>query len=371
MNQTTKSIITILGIATVAALIWYFKNLVIYIIVAAIIAMIGRPLVEKISSLKFKKFKFPRWAAAGITLVLICCIILSILLLLAPMIGEFSTLINSLSIDNLEENIREPLRRFNEYIINTFPNVDKGFKVEGMFLGYLKDIANIDTFSSFVTSLTNMVTSFAIAIFSIIFISFFLLMEKGLLTDTITAFFSDKYEEKIRSASLSITKYLSRYFIGISIESLGIALLNGLGLVFIAKMDTELAIVIAFTSGILNIIPYLGPLIGDILAVTMGLVFHLNGGTTMGLGIYLIIILGIFIITQFIDNYVFQPIIYSNSVKAHPLEIFIVILVAGEIGGVLGILAAVPLYTILRVILLEFLPDRKFVKRLIGDDLNQ
>jgi predicted PurR-regulated permease PerM len=78
------------------------------------------------------------------------------------------------------------------------------------------------------------------------------------------------------------------------------------------------------------------------------------------------IILGIFIITQLIDNYLFQPIIYSNSVKAHPLEIFLVILIAGQIGGVVGIIAAIPLYTIIRVILVEFYPEKKFVKRLIG-----
>jgi predicted PurR-regulated permease PerM len=191
-------------------------------------------------------------------------------------------------------------------------------------------------------------------------------MEKGMITNTISAFFSDSTEDKIKKTSISINKYLSRYFIGISIESLCIALLNSLGLIFIVKMDTELSIVIGFASGILNIIPYIGPLIGHILAVTMGLVYHLNGGPTLALPVYLSIILGIFIITQLIDNYLFQPIIYSNSVKAHPLEIFLVILIAGQIGGVVGIIAAIPLYTIIRVILVEFYPEKKFVKRLIG-----
>ena len=129
-------------------------------------------------------------------------------------------------------------------------------------------------------------------------------------------------------------------------------------------MDPQLAIVVGFASGILNIIPYLGPFIGDFLAVIMALLFHLNNSVEMPLLLFLIIVLAIFIVTQFIDNYVFQPLIYSNSVKAHPLEIFLIILIAGQIGGVFGILIAVPLYTVLRVIASEFLSQSKFVQKL-------
>ena len=367
MNTLTKYTLIAAGTFLAGFIAWYFKDIIIYLVVSAIIAMIGRPLVNFITGIKIKNFKFPRWAASVITLALLACVILSLMLLLAPMVGELTTLINSLNIENLGTNIREPLARLNEYIINTFPSVRDDFKIETLILSYIKGVASFDTFSNIVTSFTSIITDLSIAIFSVVFISFFLLMEKGLITDTISAFFSDKNEEKIKNTSVSINKYLSRYFIGISIESLCIALLNSMGLIFIVKMDTELAIVIGFASGILNIIPYIGPLIGHILAITMGLVYHLNGGATLPLPAYLSIILAIFIITQLIDNYLFQPIIYSNSVKAHPLEIFLVILIAGQIGGVIGILSAIPLYTIIRVILVEFYPDKKFVKRLIGE----
>ncbi len=366
MNTLSRYTLIAAGVALAGFLAWYFKDILIYLVVSAIIAMIGRPIVNKLTEIKIRNFRFPRWVASALTLIILCCIILSLFMLLAPMIGEFSTLINSLNTENLGENIREPLSHINEYITKTFPSVDKNFRIETLLLSYIKGFASIDTFSNIVSSFTSIITDFSIAIFSVIFISFFLLMEKGMITNTISAFFSDSTEDKIKRTSISINKYLSRYFIGISIESLCIALLNSLGLIFIVKMDTELSIVIGFASGILNIIPYIGPLIGHILAVTMGLVYHLNGGPTLALPVYLSIILGIFIITQLIDNYLFQPIIYSNSVKAHPLEIFLVILIAGQIGGVVGIIAAIPLYTIIRVILVEFYPDKKFVKRLIG-----
>ena len=95
-----------------------------------------------------------------------------------------------------------------------------------------------------------------------------------------------------------------------------------------------------------------------------GLIYHINNGVEMPLLLFLLIILAIFIVTQFIDNYVFQPLIYSNSVKAHPLEIFIVILLAGQISGIFGILIAVPAYTVLRVIASEFISGSKLVQRL-------
>ena len=66
-----------------------------------------------------------------------------------------------------------------------------------------------------------------------------------------------------------------------------------------------------------------------------------------------------------IDNFVLQPIIYSTSIKATPLEIFIVMLLAGNIGGILGMLAAIPAYTVIRVIAGRFFYDKKVVQRLM------
>ena len=67
---------------------------------------------------------------------------------------------------------------------------------------------------------------------------------------------------------------------------------------------------------------------------------------------------------QLIDNFVFQPLIFSNSVKAHPLEIFIVIFSAGLLFGITAMLVAIPFYTIFRVMAKEFLHDFKFVQKL-------
>jgi predicted PurR-regulated permease PerM len=67
---------------------------------------------------------------------------------------------------------------------------------------------------------------------------------------------------------------------------------------------------------------------------------------------------------QMTDNFVLQPFIYSNSVKAHPLEIFIIILIAAKLGGITGMIIAIPAYTVIRVVAKEFLNQFKIVQKL-------
>ncbi|MFW5759146.1 MAG: AI-2E family transporter, partial [Bacteroidota bacterium] len=75
----------------------------------------------------------------------------------------------------------------------------------------------------------------------------------------------------------------------------------------------------------------------------------------------IIAIFASFIIVNTIDVSVFQPMIYSKSVKAHPLEIFIIFMVAGMIGGVFGMIVAIPSYSVLRIFVIEFFSKSKLI----------
>ncbi|HCZ23227.1 MAG TPA: AI-2E family transporter, partial [Rikenellaceae bacterium] len=82
--------------------------------------------------------------------------------------------------------------------------------------------------------------------------------------------------------------------------------------------------------------------------------------------IVLITLLAVFICTQMVDNFLFQPLIYSASIKSSPLEIFIVLLMAGHVGGIVGMLVAIPCYTVIRVIATNFFSDFKPIRRLMA-----
>ena len=81
-----------------------------------------------------------------------------------------------------------------------------------------------------------------------------------------------------------------------------------------------------------------------------------------------LILIAIFIVTQLVDNFLLQPYIYSTSIKASPLEIFIVLIIAGHLGGILGMLIAIPTYTVIRVIASKFFSNVKAIRRLTGNE---
>ena len=155
---------------------------------------------------------------------------------------------------------------------------------------------------------------------------------------------------------------------GLICEVIGVSLVNFLGLLIVARMGFRYSIGIAFLTGILNIVPYVGPLIGGVIGVSLSLIIKYVCATSFGLGVgflpFVAILIGIFVFTQMIDNYLFQPFIYSNSVKVHPLEIFIVFLFAGQISGMFGMLVAIPFYTVVRTIAREFFGYIKPVRAL-------
>lgn len=117
-------------------------------------------------------------------------------------------------------------------------------------------------------------------------------------------------------------------------------------------------------AGIMNVIPYLGPVLGTTIGLVLGIAGNLDLNfydELVPLTIYMVLV---FITVQLIDNTLFQPLIYSSSVNAHPLEIFLVIMIAASLAGIAGMILAIPTYTILRVFAKEFFSEFKIVKKL-------
>ena len=190
----------------------------------------------------------------------------------------------------------------------------------------------------------------------------------------VAAIVPDRYEETAVNALSDIGHLLTRYFSGVLLEMTGVALINFIGLLAIARLGFNAAIGIAFLTGILNIIPYVGPLLGGAIGTTLALVIKYSSIAPVGLDIgfmwFTIILIAIFCFTQMIDNFLYQPLIYSTSIKATPLEIFIVLLMAGHIGGPLGMIIAIPSYTVARVVAFRFFGNIKAIRRLIPSENN-
>jgi predicted PurR-regulated permease PerM len=127
------------------------------------------------------------------------------------------------------------------------------------------------------------------------------------------------------------------------------------------------AIVIAFLCALLNLIPYVGPMIGAVLMFILSMTSNIGQDfQSVILPTTIYVMIG-YLIAQLVDNFASQPIIFSKTTKSHPLEIFLVIIIGGLLFGVVGMITAIPLYTALKVILKEFLSENKIVKSITKD----
>lgn len=364
MNKLAKYIIISVTIALVGFLVWYFSEIVWYLLISAVIFLIGKPLATLLTSFSIKKFRIPNWLASAITLLTIFSAIGLVLFFLTPIIIRIVSNIGQVDFDRVLTNISEPFTKLNYRLTTLFPSLGENYRVEAYILEQIKESTSITFFTRAFSSIASFTVDLAIGIFSVVFISFFFLQERNLMGNMLNAIVPDKYEANMKRALSSAENLLRRYFTGIFIESILITILNTVGLYFIVGFDFDLAVMVAFASGVLNVIPYVGPLTGELLGVMAGIITHYSTPDAGPVLPFLLLIFGVMLTTQLIDNYLFQPFIYSSTVKAHPLEIFIVILIAGYVGGVIGMLIAIPAYTVLRVFAGEFLSHFKIVQRL-------
>ena len=353
-------VVGLVVVAAVGAVLWYFRQTVVYILVSAVFAIVGRPFVGLLCKIKLKRFVFPRWLAAAITLVLLWVVIGGLLSLIIPLVAGKIYELSSLDLRSALEGVEEPLARLQTYISTIFVLPETHFSLSEVIVSTLRQFLNYDTVNAVVSSIINTGMSAVVLIFSVSFITFFFLKEDGLFSNMVSAIFPDKYSENVHRAIDKVSLLLSRYFTGLLTESLIISSIIAVVLL-IFGMQWENACFIAVIMGMLNVIPYAGPAVGVLVSIFIGIVSPIDGCT---IAYTLAVILTTICVVKGIDDFVLQPTIYSSKVSAHPLEIFIVILMAGSVGGIVGLLVAVPSYTVLRVFAKEFFSEVSLVRKL-------
>lgn len=360
MRNVQKYFAAFLGVVFLVFAVWYFSAIVAYILIAVVLSFVGRPLVDKLISIRIGRFKIPHTLAAVLTLLLMWTIFILFFYYLTPLVvSEFGAL-RDIDYKEVATKLEEPVERLNAMISSVY---DEHIDIITLLTEKLKGLFNTKNTMEIFNSLTSTVSSLFIALFSITFMAFFFLKDSGLFMKGVLVFTPSKHEGNVKDAFDSIKKLLVRYFLGVFLEVIIIFTLLSIGL-SIVGIPLSTALVIALIAGFLNIIPYIGPLTGAVLGILIVLLNNID----MPMYEALLPLLGftalVFGIVQLTDNLVLQPLIYSSSVFAHPLEIFLLILVAGSLAGPIGMILAVPAYTILRVVGYEFFAQYEVVKRL-------
>jgi predicted PurR-regulated permease PerM len=363
MNPLLRNILIAAGTILLIASVWFFREIVVYILVSGVLSIMGRPLVDLFCRIRVWKWHFPRALSALITLLIIWMIIILFFYIFIPLVAGQIDQFSAIDSNNLVKFIEVPIKKIEGVIMA----LNKDFTEEGAIRNYIVSkvagVLNINVIQGFLGDVAGILGNLIIAIFSITFITFFFLKDQHLFFETILMWVPDKYVDNATRALYSIKRLLTRYFIGIIIQSTCIMVLVTIGMTIIG-IDFQQALVMGLILGIINVIPYVGPWLGLFIAIIMGVASHMNqdfNEVVVPLVFYMIVVEAI---VHTIDNVIFQPVIFSNSVKAHPLEIFIVVLASGFAAGVPGMILGIPAYTVLRVFAREFFYNFKAVRKI-------
>ncbi|MEM6717752.1 MAG: AI-2E family transporter [Bacteroidota bacterium] len=354
-NGILKALAIILGVFLVLYFLYKIQMVLVYIAIAAVVSLIGRPIVQFLK----RRLKFKNTLAVIFTMFLLISLFIGLISLFVPLIEDQGSKLSLFDIEALKAKVENMYTLIYEYLSS------KGIQIAAT-IEESKILSKFDyaIIPSFFNSLISGLGSFSVGLLSVLFISFFLLKDSQLLQDSIMVFIPDNKEKRWARSFDKIKDLLSRYFLGLLLQ---ILILFVFYTIILLIFGIDNAIVIAFLCALLNLIPYVGPLFSAALMIILCMTSYIDADfsevilpNTIGVMIF-------FLVGQLIDNFVSQPLIFSNSVKSHPLEIFLVIIIWGILFGIIGMVVAVPSYTALKVILKEFLSENKIVQSITKD----
>lgn len=353
----------VVGFVTVGIalfLLWYFSDVVIYILISAVLAIMFRPMVNALSRIKIKHRVLARGVAALITLLVIWALFALLFSLLVPLVFSKVYQLTNVDFNSVLSSIQEPILYVQHYFQNLLSLPESDVNVGESLIQWGRSVFDLSTINGAFSSIISLVASSIIAFFSISFITFFFLKDENLFFAMVSSMFPSKYDENVMRALNSISVLLSRYFVGLLAESSIIAILVSIAMICFG-MKTSDACFMGIVMGVMNVVPYAGPFLGACFSVFLGVISPIE---SLGVGSTAIVIISSLAIIKGADDFILQPTLYSERVKAHPLEVFIVILLSGYVAGIVGMLLAIPSYTVLRVFGKEFFSQYSLVRKL-------
>jgi predicted PurR-regulated permease PerM len=356
-NKWFPTVSLLLGIAVLVFLGWYFSSITAYIIISLILTLFCTPIKQILKKISSKKFKVGDGLAAAVSLTIVAGILFGLFALLFVPLTEQIKAISSLESGQLarfSQGIGQVDNFLKEYnILDADENLE-----EIIIISTLNYIREINVSSAF-NSVFGVIGGLFLGIFSVLFISFFLLKDVSRLKRAAVNMLPSERQSKMTQILERSKTLLSNYFIGLFVEILIIATLQYVILILLGVPN---ALLISVIGGILCIVPYIGVVLACVLGCAIGILSAFTTGGGVDTTIIIWKILASVSITRLLDSFFLMPYIASKSVKANPLEIFIVVLVSGYLAGITGMMLGIPAYTVIRIVAQELFGDNNFVK---------
>ncbi len=330
LEKVVKFIVGLTVVSIVSLLAYNYATLIGYAIIAVIFSYTLDPLVSKMQVSGMN-----RTLAIALTLTSLILLIVWISTNIIPIIAQqMVQLAGQLNIETLQEVASQIENR----LIAKFDFLPNGFLTENIteVVENLLDVGQLPTaLSNIIGVFTNIFSAFLI----IPFATFFFLKDGSKIRRDILKLVPNKYFETTLSLVDKIETRLGIYFRSVLLQSLLVAFFSWLALTVVG-LNNALSVGIAV--GLANTIPYFGPIIGYILSIVVSII---------EIGDFSLVLPCIFAIlfVQLLDNIVFQPFIFSRSADMHPVAILFIIMIGAETAGILGMLIAIPIATIIKI----------------------
>ena len=362
MSALNRNLLWLLGAVLLLGIGYYFSDIVMYILIAWVLSMLGRRMMVFLQRrIRIGRYHLGPSGAAILTILAFYAVVIGILMSFVPTIVAQARNLSGVDYAALGEKMRGPFYHLDQqlhYIGFFSPEESLGLKIQESLSGWFKPTLVGDFLGTFLSAAGNVLVTFA----SVTFILFFFLRENNLFLEIVHAFVPNEMESKVRHAVQKSSEMLGRYFRGLVIQIFVFSLVVT---VLLLIFGVKNALLIGAFGGLFNVIPYVGPILG----IAFGGFITISSNLDMEFALLwpmLLKMAGAYIATQFVDNNFVGPMIFSKSLEAHPLEIFIVTLVAAKLGGIVGMVLGIPIYTVLRVIAGTFFSEFKLVQRLTG-----
>lgn len=339
-----RALAALLLFAALALAGWFFRDIVGYIAISLVLTSVLSKPTDYFSQLNLFGMRMPRGVAVLSSLLLFAALLGALGYMFLPLIAEQLQVLAGFDMGTLISRMEQPIDRLEEILRRFGLRPSGGVRRE--LMRFSANMTGKVRLSDMLDGLIELTSSLLIGVMAVLFITVFFLLESNLFKNFLTSLIPNRYFEVSISAISKIEQLLSKYMRGLVAQTSAIFLFTLLGMLL---AGVEYAVTIALFSAVVNVIPYVGPWVGFGFALLVG--FSTYAGIPDPQA-YLDLFLRIFsvvAVVHVIDNVLLQPLIFSRSVKTHPLVIFLAVFIGSKLGGVVGMIIAIPSYTILSV----------------------
>jgi predicted PurR-regulated permease PerM len=361
-KDLNRNIVLALSIILAGTLIYYFREIVTYVLIAWVVSMLGQPLMKALRKVRIGKHQFlPPSVSASLVLLFFIFFVMGLVSIFVPLVVEQANNLSGLDVNSFINGLQQPLAELTKLGHRFGFIAPKENVVEAAQHAFTKWISPMQI-SNLFRSILLTASEAIVGTISVLFISFFFLRERNvMLTDFLASIVSESQEHGVREAVRDTTTMLSRYFSGLLMQMVFVAVC----LTFVLwLLGIQNALLIGIFAALINIVPYLGPMMGCAFAIFITI------SSNLGMDFYeqvvpmTVKVAFVFGAMQLLNDWIVQPLIFSNRVSAHPLEIFLVTLVGAKLGGIGGMILAIPTYTVMRIVAREFFNQYRIVQKI-------